>query len=62
MKYMLQNGYDVNKETFQKFVLFLERCKGYEEDAKRFIQLIPETENLDFTYDMIRPIFLRSMK
>ena len=40
----------------------MEKCKGYEEDAKRFIFLIPETENLDFTYDLIRPIFVRTIK
>ena len=39
LKYMLQNGYKVNKNTFQRFVMFLERCKGFEEDAKRFVFL-----------------------
>lgn len=39
----------------------MERCKGYEEDAKRFIFLTSETETLDFTYDLVRPIFLRNM-
>jgi len=41
--------------------LFLERCKGYEEDAKRFIFLTSETETLDFSYDLVKPIFLRNM-
>ena len=50
------------RKPFQEFVLFLEKCKGYEEDAKRFIFLTAETENLDFNYDMIRPIFLRNLK
>lgn len=61
MKYFLQNGYTVPKRSFQEFVLFLERCKGYEEDAKRFIFLTSETENLEFSYDIIQPIFLRNM-
>jgi hypothetical protein len=39
----------------------LESCKGYEEDAKRFIFLTSDTENLDFSYEVIRPIFLRNM-
>jgi hypothetical protein len=39
----------------------LERCKGYEEDAKRFIFLTSETETLDFSYDLVKPIFLRNM-
>ena len=41
--------------------MFLERCKGYEEDAKRFIFLTSETETLDFSYDLVKPIFLRNM-
>lgn len=39
----------------------MERCKGYEEDAKRFIFLTSETDTLDFTYDLVRPIFLRNL-
>ena len=42
--------------------MFLERCKGYEEDAKRFIFLTSETETLDFSYDLVRPIFERNMQ
>ena len=61
IKYFLQNGYELNKDSFMEFVLFMEKCKGYEEDAKRFIFLTTETENLDFSYDLIRPIFLRHL-
>jgi len=61
MKFFMQNGYLVPKKSFQEFVLFLERCKGYEEDSKRFIFLTSETETLDFSYELVRPIFLRNM-
>lgn len=61
MKHFMQNDYRVPKRAFQDFVLFLERCKGYEEDSKRFIFLTAETETLDFSYDLVRPIFLRNM-
>jgi len=40
----------------------LEKCKGYEEDAKRFIFLTPETDNIDFNYKLVRPIFMRNMR
>jgi hypothetical protein len=33
MKFFMQNDYPIPKRAFQDFVLFLERCKGYEEDA-----------------------------
>ena len=61
MKFFMQNDYPIPKRAFQNFVLFLERCKGYEEDAKRFIFLTSETETLDFSYDLVKPIFLRNM-
>ncbi len=61
MKYFLQNGYKIPMEIFQEFVLYMEKCKGYEEDAKRFIFLTSETEDLDFSYELVRPIFLRNM-
>ena len=61
MKFFMQNDYPIPKSSFQNFVLFLERCKGYEEDAKRFIFLTSDTETLDFSYDLVKPIFLRNM-
>ncbi len=61
MKFFMQNDYPIPKSAFQNFVLFLEHCKGYEEDAKRFIFLTSETETLDFSYDLVRPIFLRNL-
>ena len=61
MKFFMQNDYQIQKRTFQDFILFLEHCKGYEEDAKRFIFLTSDTETLDFSYDLVRPIFLRNM-
>lgn len=61
MKFWLQNDYHVPLRAFQQCVLFLERCKGYEEDAKRFIFLTADTETLDFSYELVRPIFLRNM-
>lgn len=62
MKYMLQNGFKVKESTFQQFVMFLERCKGYEEDAKRFIFLSSETDDIQVTYKMVQPLFLRAMR
>jgi len=61
MKDFLLNGYNVPMGAFQDFILFLEKCKGYEEDAKRFIFLINETEHLHFSYKLVRPLFLRNM-
>lgn len=61
MKFFMQNDYAIPKKTFQDFILFLERCKGYEEDAKRFIFLTAETETLDFSYELVKPIFIRNM-
>ena len=46
MKFLLQNDYKVSQNTFQRFVMFLERCKGFEEDANRFLILSSETKDI----------------
>ena len=39
-----------------KFLLFMERCKGYEEDAKKFLMLVPsKSSHLQIDYDMCQP-------
>lgn len=32
-------SYPIHRSSFMKFVMFLERSKGYEEDAKKFLLL-----------------------
>jgi len=61
MKFLLQNDYKVSQNTFQRFVMFLERCKGFEEDANRFLILSSETKDIQMSYKMVRPFFLRAM-
>lgn len=46
MKYLLQNDYAVTPAIFKEFMLFLERCKGFEEDAKKFVIMTAETQNV----------------
>jgi len=41
--------------------MFLERCKGYEEDAKRFLFLSADTTDIQMDYKMVRPLFKRAM-
>lgn len=62
IKYLLQNNYKVSESTFQNFVMFLERCKGYEEDAIRFLLLSSETDYIQVNYKMVKPLFLRAMQ
>jgi hypothetical protein len=62
MKYFLQNDYPISVQAFKDFVLFLERCKGFEEDAKRFIIMTHETRNVQIDYPLLRPMFLRAIK
>lgn len=57
IKYFLQNDYKVRPATFQQFMLFLERCKGYEEDANRFLFLSSDTKDIQMDYPMVRPLF-----
>ena len=62
MKYFLQNEYKVKESTFQRFVMFLERCKGFEEDAKRFLFLSHDTEDIQMNYSTVSPLFQRAIK
>ena len=62
MKYFLQNEYKVKESTFQRFVMFLERCKGFEEDAKRFLFLSHDTEDIQTNYSIVRALFQRPIK
>jgi hypothetical protein len=62
IKEMLSHKFPVQASTFKDFVLFLESCKGYEEDAKRFVSLAHDTEHIQVDYEMLQPLFLRTMK
>ena len=62
MKYFLQNNYKVTPKVFRDFVLFLERSKGYEEDAKRFVIMSSDTEHIQMNYQLLRPMFLRQIQ
>lgn len=61
-KYFLQNDYRVSPANFTQILLFLERCKGFEEDAKRFVALTAETNCVQANYALLRPLFLRTIK
>ena len=64
LKTMLQSydKFDITTSTFKTFVLFLERCKGYEADATRFMALANDTEHIQIDYELMQPIFLRTIK
>ena len=50
IKYFMQNDFKVQKNTLLKFVMFLERCKGFEEDAKRFLMITQERADIQLDY------------
>lgn len=33
------HDYPIDRDSFTGFVMFLERCKGFEEDARKFLHL-----------------------
>lgn len=61
MKYLLQNDYAVTRKVFKEFMLFMERSKGFEEDAKRFVNMTTDTHNVQIDYPLLRPMFLRTI-
>jgi len=62
MKYFLANDYQVSPRVFRDFVLFLERSKGFEEDAKRFVSLTSDTTHIQMNYELLRPLFIRTIQ
>lgn len=37
---IIQDDCNIQKSTFMKFLAFMEKSKGYEEDAKKFLTLV----------------------
>lgn len=62
IKSMIANGYPVQRRTFKDFIMFLERCKGYEEDAKRFVTLATDTNHLQVDYGLLQGMFQRTIR
>lgn len=56
--------YDLNihKTSLIKFVMFMESCKGFEEDAKKFYFLTSESSHLQLNYELIRPMAQKIIK
>lgn len=60
---IVQEDVAMPKRAFIDFVLFLERCKGYEEDAKKFLTVVvKESSHLQIDYEMCRPVVNRILK
>ena len=45
-----------------KFLMFMERSKGYEEDTKKFMILSLQSSSLQIDYEMIQPYVNRVIK
>lgn len=60
--FIVQYDFEFHRATFMKFVMFLEKCKGFEEDAKKFYYLTAESSHLQIDYELIRPMVLRVIK
>jgi hypothetical protein len=37
--FIIRSDINIDRGSFIKFIVFLEQCKGYEEDAKKFLTL-----------------------
>lgn len=60
--FIVQYDFEFHRATFMKFVMFLEKCKGFEEDAKKFYYLTAQSSYLQIDYELIRPMVLRIIK
>jgi hypothetical protein len=57
MKAMLQDGLRIEKEDFLRFTMYLNRSKGVQNDARRFLFMTNDSENLQLDYSILRPFF-----
>lgn len=60
--FIIDGDYNIHKSSFMKFVKFMEQCKGFEEDAKKFYFLTQQSTHLQIDYEMIKPMVVRIMK
>lgn len=42
--------------------MYLDQCKGFEEDAKKFVALAQESSDIQVDYDLLRPLFMRTIR
>jgi hypothetical protein len=60
---VIQEDVKIHKITYMKFLMFLERCKGFEEDAKKFLMLVTQqSSHLQIDYEMCRPFVVRILR
>lgn len=59
---IVQEDYNIHKTSFMKFLMFLERSKGYEEDAKKFLILLQYSSHLQIDYELMAPYIKRVIK
>lgn len=52
----------MHRTTFMKFLMFMERSKGYEEDAKKFLILLQQSSYLQIDYKLMEPYVKRVIK
>lgn len=62
MKSIIDSGVQVPQDIFLDFVMYLEQCKGFEEDAKRFLFLCADLDYMKLDYSLLRPLFVRTIK
>ena len=44
--FIIRSDINIDRNSFIKFIVFLEQCKGYEEDAKKFLTLTQNSSYL----------------
>lgn len=59
MKSFIDKGVKFRKEHYQQLITYLESCKGFREDALRFVSNI---SNIQIDYDLVRPLFIKAIR
>ena len=60
---VIHDDVHISTNTYMKFLNFMQRCKGYEEDAKKFLMLVPKSSSyLQIDYNMCQPFVTKTLK
>jgi hypothetical protein len=61
MKEFTDMGVVISKENYVSFCMYLDMCKGLENDTLRFVFDVNRTEHIQLDWDFVRPLVIRAI-
>lgn len=61
MKEFMDKGVVISKDNYISFCMYLDLCKGLENDTLRFVFDVNKTKNIQLDWDFVRPLVIRAI-